>query len=159
MNEPDEVIAVLSAAPGRRAFAVGSMGVLGVLLVLLGFAMSHAPVSAIAFVLIGAVVLGMSWQQYRVTETTLELTEAELRTTDGVTLARVDDITGIDRGVLAFKPSQGFLVHTRSPQTRAWAPGLYWRFGRLLGVGGVTNAAQGKFMAEMIQARISRAES
>jgi hypothetical protein len=38
---------------------------------------------------------------------------------------------------------------------RAWYPGLWWRMGRRVGIGGVTSAAQTKAMAEIIAAMIA----
>jgi hypothetical protein len=36
-----------------------------------------------------------------------------------------------------------------------WVPGLWWRIGRSVGVGGMTGAAETKMMAEMIEAMIA----
>jgi len=67
----------------------------------------------------------------------------------------VADIERVDRGVFAFKPSNGFLVRTREPSARAWRPGLWWRFGRRIGVGGVTSANQTKAMSEILAAMLA----
>jgi len=85
----------------------------------------------------------------------LELTEDELRDSRGRLLARIADIKGIERGTFAFKPSSGFLLRLNAPADRAWAPGLWWRFGRSVGVGGVTGSREGKYMAETIAALLS----
>ena len=89
---------------------------------------------------------------YVATTSCLELTELELRDTTGRRIVAVADIRGVDRGALAFKPSQGFLIRTHAPQPRGWAPGLWWRLGRSVGIGGVTRAGEGKYMAETLQA-------
>ena len=68
--------------------------------------------------------------------------------------ARMDEIDRVERGAFAFKPSNGFLVHLKKPGHRAWQPGLWWRMGRKLGIGGVTPAGQAKFMADMIALRL-----
>jgi hypothetical protein len=54
------------------------------------------------------------------------------------------------------KPSNGFTVVMETKQPRAWAPGLWWRVGRRVGVGGVTGASQTKFMAEQIALRLAQ---
>ena len=91
----------------------------------------------------------------RATAHSLELTESVLRSTDGRILAEISDVKSIDRGLFAFKPSNGFLVTLRKPKARAWAPGLWWRVGRRVGVGGVTDAGQTKFLAEILTAMIA----
>ena len=95
----------------------------------------------------------------RSTGRVIELTATELRDSTGVLLARVEDIESMDRGVFAFKPSNGFLLKTKKPGKRAWQPGLWWRIGNRVGVGGVTSAAQAKFMAEQIAFRLSTRET
>jgi hypothetical protein len=87
----------------------------------------------------------------------IELTETEIRTSNGEVLARMDEILAVDRGAFAFKPSNGFTLKLNTKKPRAWAPGLWWRFGRRVGVGGVTSAGQAKFMAEQIALRITAA--
>ena len=86
------------------------------------------------------------------------LTESELRSTEGDRIARVDEIEALDRGVLAFKPSNGFMVRTRTAQPRAWRPGLWWRVGRRVGIGGVTPGGQTKAMAEILAALMAERE-
>lgn len=135
------------------------MGVLGVLVIYIGFLTTPQALAGLVLVALGIVFVAMTWMQFKVTEGHLELTENELRVAGGRVLAEVSNISGVERGPFAFKPSQGFLIKMKAPQPRAWAPGLYWRFGRLLGIGGVTSASQGKFMADTLQALIaSRAD-
>ncbi|MEM6277476.1 MAG: hypothetical protein AAF714_11055 [Pseudomonadota bacterium] len=153
-----DVIATLGASAPRRIFASGVMGILGVLLVYLATMSTATLVGTLILAAAGFGVMWMAWWQWQVTEEVIELTATELRTSGGVVLARVGDVTGVDRGALAFKPSQGFVVRTTRAQPRAWAPGLYWRVGRTLGVGGVTGAGQGKFMAETLTAMIGQTD-
>ena len=69
-------------------------------------------------------------------------------------VAAWDDIARVERGAFALRPSNGFLLHLHAPGPRAWAPGLWWRLGRRLGVGGVTAAGQSKGMAEILTAML-----
>ena len=85
----------------------------------------------------------------------LELTKEVLRTSAGDVIAVVEEIEALDRGVFAFKPSNGFLIRTKKPDARSWAPGLWWRIGRRIGVGGVTAASQTKFMSEVLTAMMA----
>ncbi|MBL4559156.1 MAG: hypothetical protein JKP98_25190 [Rhodobacteraceae bacterium] len=67
----------------------------------------------------------------------------------------IAEIERVDRGALAFKPSGGFVLHLAAPGTAGWAPGLWWRVGRRLGVGGATNPMEGRAMADIIAVRIA----
>ena len=62
----------------------------------------------------------------------------------------------MDRGAFAFKPSNGFMLKLSRKGPFAWEPGIWWRIGRRVGVGGVTPGTPAKVMAEMIQERITR---
>jgi len=105
----------------------------------------------------GGLALWMADKMRRATAGAIELTATELRDSDGTVIARVEDIIGLDRGVFAFKPSNGFLLRTK-PGTggdRIWRPGLWWRIGRRIGVGGMTPGSQTKFMSEIISAMMA----
>ena len=151
----DDVIAVLAASGPRRAFSCGVLGVLGVMLIWLASLTAAATLWAITLFFAGLGTLWLAWWQYRVTEISLELTDGELRTETGLVLAQISEVVSVERGAFAFKPSQGFLLRTKTAKPRAWAPGLYWRLGRSVGIGGVTSAGQGKFMAEALQQMIA----
>ena len=88
----------------------------------------------------------------RSTELTIELTRSELRDSSGTCIARIEDITAVERGLLAFKPSNGFMLKTRTPGPRVWRPGIWWRIGRRVGIGGVMPGHQTKAMAEILAA-------
>lgn len=146
----EEVLAVVGVSVARRWLAI-------VLLLAVGGAMIYAaftaPPSAVlqAFLIVGgAAALWMADKMRRATETWLELTPSVLRDNTGGVLTRVSDIRSLDRGFLAFKPSNGFLIRTHSPGPRTWMPGLWWRAGRRIGVGGVTSGAQTRVMADAI---------
>ena len=152
MSDP-ELLATLQASTPRRWFAVGILTALGAMLVLLGFNTAQAGLGYQLFLLIiGVLALLEARRLWQATQHALELTTDGLRLRDGETLVAMDDIAQVDRGVFAFKPSNGFLLRTKTPGARVWAPGLYWRFGKRIGVGGVTTASQAKFMAEIISA-------
>jgi hypothetical protein len=61
----------------------------------------------------------------------------------------------VDGGVFAFKPAAGFLIHLKAPSTRVYAPGLWWRAGRRIAVGGVTGRAEGKAVSELINVMLA----
>jgi hypothetical protein len=108
---------------------------------------------------LGAVTLWLTERMRRATASRIELTQTELRDTDGTRLALIEEIDGMDRGLFAFKPSNGFLLHTKDKSHNIWRPGMWWRVGRRIGVGGMTPAHECKQMAEIIAAILARREA
>ncbi len=148
----DEVLAVVAASPLRRWMGIGTLvGVAGfAFYVMLS---GSASLSWQLFLIcIGGGALWMADRMRRATEARLELTATDLRVSTGELVARVEDIEAVERGAFAFKPSNGFLVRTSTPGERAWRPGLWWRMGRRIGIGGVTPGHQSKLMADIIAA-------
>lgn len=175
----ETIIATLMPSKARRFLAVGMLGFLGALLILLALsapALDMSPgisqagtedlsapegmgAGAKLFLIIsGALALFACLKLYRATGCGIELTQSGiLRETgpQGRILAKVEDLKGVERGSFAFKPSNGFSLTYKIAQKRGIAPGLWWRTSKRLGVGGVTPASQGKFMAELIVAQIA----
>lgn len=149
----DEVLAVVQASPGRRVLGVASLGALG--LALLSVAVTQPPANPAWLVFLlgaGGASLWLADSMRRATALSVELTRVGMRCSDGEWITSVADIEALDRGIFAFKPSNGFLMKVGSSAPARWRPGLWWRIGRRVGVGGVTAATQAKAMAEMIAA-------
>lgn len=152
-----EELARAMPAPARRVFGVGTLGGLGAILLYVGLASPPAHAGWLAFLLLtGAGALWAAWRQWEATECGLVLTDQGLFDSDGRVIAPIDDIQSIDRGVFAFKPSNGFLLRLKAPEPRHWSPGLWWRLGRRVGVGGVTSAAETRAMADILSALLAR---
>jgi hypothetical protein len=147
-------IAELTASPIRRLFAYGVVFTLGALLILLAFAQPPSFGWQAFLVVLGGAALVMAERLRRATQLGLILTEVDLRDTSGQILTRLDNISSVDRGAFAFKPSHGFILRLHSAGTRVWAPGLWWRYSTRIGVGGVTPSGPAKFMAEQIALRL-----
>ena len=146
-------MARLTPSPARRIFAVGFSGGLGLLCVGLSLLRPPAePVWILFLLALGAGALWLAWRIALATRTSIELTSAGLRDGEGRILAPLARIVAVERGAFAFKPSNGFLVRLSAPGERAWQPGVWWRFGRRLAVGGVTPSAQGRMMADALTA-------
>lgn len=152
----DEVLAHVQASVVRRWVGVAMLACVGIALIYV--AVTAPPVFGwqVFLIVFGGLIIGFAEKVRRVTEHGLELTETELRDTQGTVLALITDIEGLDRGFFAFKPSNGFLIRTKTPGTRAWRPGMWWRFGRRIGIGGVMPASQTKMMAEALAFTIAR---
>ncbi|MCU4653182.1 hypothetical protein N8I71_10085 [Roseibacterium sp. SDUM158016] len=156
---PDDVLATINPKPARRWFAVGTTGLLGLILVYIAAAFPPADLAWLAFlVALGAICLWWAWRVWTATAVTLELTRNELRERGGRQLCAVENIDRIDGSAFAFKPAAGFVIHLREPGTRVYAPGLWWRSGRRVAVGGATARAEGKAVAELLNVILAERE-
>lgn len=154
MNQ--DILATIEASAPRRAFGVGVLGLLGLILIYVALSQPPSnPAWGVFLVVLGAGALWVGYQMWEATRGRIELTETQLRTSDGTLIANVDAIRSLDRGMFAFKPSNGFMLRLNCKTPRRWRPGLWWSLGDRVGVGGVTSAAQTKAMAEIISAMIA----
>lgn len=157
--DSDGYYARLGTSRIRRGFSISIVAVLGLLLVYLSFASLAGFIGRLALLASGFTVLVLAENMRRATALELRLTETQLIDSAGRVLADLDDVVAVNRGALAMKPSNGFTLILSKPASRAWAPGLWWRSGRRVGVGGVTSSGASKFMAEQIAMRIAVNES
>lgn len=151
-----EVLLTVEASGLRRIMGVTMLAVIGVTLVFVALSTPPSIGWLLFLLVVGIGALWLSVRMWQATSHKIELTDEELRCSDGTVIARVADIENIDRGFFAFKPSNGFLIRTATPGTRMWLPGLWWRAGRRIGVGGVTPASQSKAMSEILAAMIAQ---
>lgn len=154
---PEDTIAIISPSPVRRFISVSILTLLGGILIYLAFTTVAAGMlwqAIVAALGIGAIIAGDRLR--RATSLSILMTNDALTDSSGRQICRLEDIAGIDRGAFAFKPANGFLLRLNGKSPRAWAPGLWWRFGRRVGVGGATPSGQGKFMAEAIALRLGQ---
>jgi hypothetical protein len=155
-QDETEVLAVARASTGRRILGLSSLSLLGVLLIYIAFAQSPALLAQIFLIIVGGGALWLAETMRRATASCVELTPLVLRDGDGTVIVRIEDIVSMDRGVFAFKPSNGFLLKTKTGEARQWRPGLWWRVGRRVGVGGMTPGHQTKFMSELLSAIMAK---
>ena len=160
MFQPDKdgIYATVRASQGRRLLGYCVLFVLGA--TVLYTTLSNPPaLHWMIFMLgFGVTMLWLAERMRRSTMMVITLTKDDLRDSSGAILARIDDVKSVERGACALKPSNGFTLVTKNKGPRAWAPGLWWRLGRRVGVGGVTGAGQSRFMAEQIALRIKQRE-
>lgn len=150
MTMQQEVLATVRASTPRRWLGVGMLAVVGALVLYVAAATPPEPAWQVFLVLVGIAAFWLAHRMWTATADWIELTKTEMRTGSGRVIAYVDSIEAVDRGVFAFKPSNGFLFRTKEGQANAWAPGLWWRLGRRVGIGGMTSAAETKFMSEAL---------
>ena len=153
MSQP---LAFVRPSTARRVVGVGVQWVVG--LALLRIAVLMPPADSgwrLGVVLLALVALAAGEWLRRATGATLILTAETLSDSSGRVLTPVAGIASVGSGVFALKPSNGFILTLAGPAPTAWAPGLWWRLGNRLGVGGVTNGRETRVMAEVITAMIA----
>jgi len=151
----DEVLATVQASAPRRWTGVGMLAIVGTLVIYVALASPPELIWQVFLLVVGGAAFWLAYRMWHVTVDRIELTHTQLRTGAGQVIADVEDIEAVDRGVFAFKPSNGFLLRTRSKAANNWAPGLWWRLGHRVGVGGMTAAAETKFMSEILSAMLA----
>ena len=155
-SDKTAVIARMTPSWARRTVGTGIIAALGVLFLAMAVLQASGVTSLMLTLLaMGSVAIWLAVRLWQSTAIGLELTREELRTTSGQVLIRVDEIKSVDRGVFAIKPASGFTIVTRSAGPRHWAPGLWWRAGKRIGIGGVTHRNEGRFMAELLSDMIA----
>lgn len=157
MSEPasDEVITELYASPTRRVLGIGMLLSLAILLLYTALAHPPAVLGWRVFLLgLGAVCLWLAERMRQATKRGVQLTEQGLRGSDGEVIATMDAIQSVDRSIFVFKPSNGFVVRLNTSAPSRWMPGLWWRMGKRIGIGGVTPGGGGKVMADILAAML-----
>lgn len=147
-----EILVKLEVAQGRRIFGV--LSIVGLGFTLLYIAATHPPAKILALVflvVVGGFFVWAGYRLYRATDNTILLTREAITTESGQVLCRLDQIAKVDRGFFAFKPSNGFLILLKEKGPRSWAPGMWWSFGKHIGLGGVTSPRQSKELVSIIQ--------
>ena len=146
-----EELARITASPLRRLIGVGAMLGLGALMVYMVFTTPTMGLGwkALLFVM-GVTALWVAQIMWQATSHALILTEEALTDSDGTLVARLDQIAKVDRSPFAMKPSNGFVMTLKEPGPRVWRPGLWWRAGRRVAIGGVTSGAQTRPVADIM---------
>ncbi|MGR3467741.1 MAG: hypothetical protein ACU0CI_07650 [Shimia sp.] len=147
-------IGILRVAPARRWLALAMLFGLTVLFGALAAQPGMGAGWRATIVLASLACLAMALRFHRATANDIVLRADGLYETDGTQIAALSNIAGVEKGMFAFKPSGGFGVTLREPAPARWRPGLYWRAGRRVGVGGVTARHQGRMCAEALQALV-----
>jgi|SRR5690606_5367551 len=132
-----------------------ALGGLSVILALLAAAVPPGRASLrVALGLAALLAAGATIAFWRGRNAALTIGADGIRDEGGRMIAPLDQVAGVDRGVFAMKPASGFVVRlTVAPGSR-WVPGLWWRAGRLLGVGGLAPLAATRAAADLLTALI-----
>lgn len=160
MSEPEAAVTVLAklrpSAP-RRVLGVTILTVLGAALIYMALAYPPMALGWTVFLLgFGGVALWLAVRLWQSTKGMLILTNVALTDETGQVIARVDQIQAVNGGTFAFKPAGGFTLMTSEPAPGVWVPGMWWRLGRSVGVGGVIHRHEARYMAEALAALTGR---
>ena len=151
----DTPLITVKPSPARLWFSVASLGALGALMLWIALAHPPAELGWRVFLLLGGGGIGWgAWRLVSLQDRALVLTQTSLFDTQAGEICRIADIAQINRGVFAVKPARGFALTLATRHQRRWVPGLWWRIGRSVGVGGMTGAVETKLLAEMIEAMV-----
>ena len=149
-------LARLEVSPARRSVGVAMQGGLGLfLLYIVAVRLGGNMLGNIVLAVAGFAMIWFAWKFWRATDNVLILTIDGLYDNAGRCFCRYEDIEKVDRGFFAFRPSAGFVIICKSAVQRGWAPGLWWAFGRRIGVGGATGRPAGKQMADIISVMLT----
>ena len=152
-DDSEEIILDIKPSFMRRWLAIVALLVLAG--ILLSLAIGDIP--GAMRVIIVALGVGVLWSANTLRIATMDglvLTRAGLSTTSGRMLAPVENIERVERGLFAFKPSNGFLIRLKEAKGKGWAPGLWWQYGKRIGVGGTLSGGQTRAMADLLAMQV-----
>lgn len=156
MTQDETILFEIRPSTPRRIFGALVMFLLGTLLIYIAFASPPADLGWRAFlILIGIAALVNGVRGWQASEGAIVLTERGLFDHEGAVIAAIDQIEKVDRALFTFKPSNGFLVKMTEKQPFKWSPGMYWRIGKRVGIGGVTSGAETKIVADSLSMMVA----
>jgi len=160
LTKTPEILADLSASPLRRVLAVTVVAGCGVALIWTGLGEGTSGlVAKLMMVACGGGLLMLADGIRRATARRLILTAEALCEEGGREVCALEDVIKPERGAFTSAPSNGLVLRLNRPMPAAWAPGLWWRVGRRVGLGGVTPASQARFLSDRIADCIAAREA
>ncbi len=149
-------LARLEISQARRTVGIAMQGGLGLFLLYIVAARPGGDLlGSLILAATGLAMLWFAWKFWVATGAALVLTTEGLFDTAGRKFCSFEDIEKIDRGFFAFRPSSGFVILCKTRVQRGWAPGLWWAFGRHIGIGGATGRPAGKQMADIMSVMLT----
>ena len=109
--------------------------------------------------MLGVAILALAQKGWRGSAQGIVLDETGLHQEDGTPIAPIDDIATVDRALFSFKPSNGFIIRLHQPIGAAWSPGMWWRVGRRVGIGGITGGADTKIVADALSFMVAERDA
>ena len=146
-----DIILKIQPNLGRRIFSILVLCICAVVIMNNAFSNTmHSMVLKLTLFGLGVAFLWQAQASFRFANAALILKHDGLYDDQDNLICSLSNIALVDRGWFSLKPSNGFLLRLHEPQSRKWLPGLYWRFGRRLGVGGALSPVQTKEMSDKL---------
>lgn len=146
-----DVIVKIQPSFGRRIFGIAILCLAALIMLNYAFGDKAQSIVLRVFLLLFAVVfLWHAQTNLRFADAALILKRDGLFDNHGELICNLSNINRIDRGWISFKPSNGLLIRMHRPMPLKWVPGLYWRFGKNLGVGGMVSPVLTKEMSDKL---------
>lgn len=156
-KDDGRMIVEIARPAAVRWLVILCLGAMGALLLAMSVSIvARQPFVALALFAAALALLYLGLATLRSGASRLRFDGQRLTDDSGVELCRLEEIETVERGFVLLKPSTGFLITLKAPRPFAWAPGLWWRWGRKIGVGGATSRAAGKMMAEAISLALAQ---
>ncbi|MEM9850852.1 MAG: hypothetical protein AAF761_02525 [Pseudomonadota bacterium] len=146
-----QLLAQLRVKGPRRVVAIVSVGLLAAAAIYLAVTPGMPAGARVFLIALGGVVGWGAWAIAKSTEVDLLLTRDGLVDAAGQMIAPMEYIERVDRGVFAVKPPSGFVIKLNTKMPAGWAPGVWWRIGRRIGIGGAVSGPDAKAMAEILE--------
>ncbi len=141
----DSELARIEVSPLRRVVGLVALTVIAAVFAR-AFVTNGQPLLLVLAV--GSVVmLGLIW---KATAGAVVLTRDGIFDGDGQPIAKLDQIDTLVTGHFTFRPSNGFSLKLKTDGAVRWRPGLWWSFGRRVGVGGLAAGRLTKAFAEAL---------
>ncbi len=157
MTEP---LHILRPSPARRIVGLAFQLALGALLLWIAVANPPEQLGWLLFVIgFGIAALVLAQKGWRGSAQGIVLDAGGLKQEDGTVIAPIGNIASVDRALFSFKPSNGFLIRLREAPGGAWVPGMWWRLGRRVGIGGVTGGSETRMMADALSAMVAERDA
>ena len=154
MTEDRRIIASLHVTPARRLTGLTVLASLTVLCVIIAVRESGFRALLIGALAPGAAALTISI--WRASGHQILLTPDGLFDSNGTIIAELADIARINDHILAVRPSNGLSLALTARKGAHWAPGLWWRWRRTVGIGGLTSAKQGRDLARLLHDQLAQ---
>ena len=149
MSEPE--LARIEVSLPRRLVGAGVTLAIGVI-----FASAFLIEGHWVTLVLSVAAFVMSALLWQATAGAVVLTKDGLSDGNGQVIAPLDQIDTLVTGHFTFRPSNGFSLKLKTNGLTRWRPGLWWSFGRRVGVGGLAAGRRTKAFAEALDALLTR---
>ena len=147
--------------PDHRIKILGSV-IFGLLLFLCyTISKIEEEVTSLEFLLIPTIVFLAIWFRsflQRYSKVGFLINQSGLFNLDGSIVCEIGDIERIDVSPYTFKSANGFIVILKTKSSFKSIPGLYWRLGKRLSIGGLVSKNESKFLSHTLSGFLEKIE-